>query len=115
MMRVAQVVIALVLGLQQGPATRLEPTSLTVTVGRGQLVQFSDDASRVSVSDPTIADAVVVSAHDVVVNGKAPGNTTIMIWHGDYVSPYEITVEPDLSAIQKQLQASFPSEQIDVS
>ena len=88
---------------------------MTLTVGRGELLQFSDDTSRVSVSDPTIADAVVVSPHDVVLNGKAPGNTTIMIWHGDSVSPYNITVEPDLSEIQKQLRATFPSEQIEVA
>jgi pilus assembly protein CpaC len=115
MMRIAQILVALLFGLQQTPATRLEPSSMTLTVGRGQLVQFPDDASRVSVSDPAIADAVVVSPHDVVLNGKAPGNTTIMIWHGDFVSPYEVAVEPDLSVIQKQLQASFPAEQIDVS
>src|SRR5207247_11306891 len=77
--------------------------------------QFPDATSRVSVSDPGIADAVVVSPHDVVLNGKAPGNTTIMIWHGDNVSPYNITVEPDLTEIQKQLRATFPSEQIEVS
>src|SRR2546427_10783599 len=38
-----------------------------------------------------------------------------MIWHGDNVSPYNITVEPDLTEIQKQLRATFPSEQIEVS
>src|SRR5438034_9682790 len=38
-----------------------------------------------------------------------------MIWHGDYVSPYEITVEPDLTEIQQQLRVTFPSEQIDVA
>src|SRR5262249_14268725 len=114
MMRIASILISLLFGFQ-GPATRLEPTSMTLTVGRGQLVQFPDEASRVSVSDPMIADAVVVSAHDVVLNGKAPGNTTIMIWHGDNVSPYEVTVEPDLTEVQKQLKASFPTEQIDVS
>jgi len=114
MMRIVSIVISLLAALQ-GPATPLEPTSMTLSVGRGQLVQFSDEASRVSVSDPTIADAVVVSAHEVVLNGKAPGHTTIMIWHGDSVSPYEVTVEPDLTEIQKQLKATFPSEQIDVS
>jgi pilus assembly protein CpaC len=114
MMRIVSIVISLLAALQ-GPATRLEPTSITLSVGRGQLVQFSDEASRVSVSDPMIADAVVVSAHEVVLNGKAPGNTTIMIWHGDSVSPYEVTVEPDLTEIQRQLKATFPSEQIDVS
>src|SRR2546422_11671866 len=62
-------------------ATPLPPRAMTLTVGRGELLQFSDDTSRVSVSDPTIADAIVVSTHDVVLNGKRPGNTTIMIWH----------------------------------
>src|SRR5438094_6490050 len=96
-------------------ATPLPARPMTLTVGRGELLQFPDGTSRVSVSDPAIADAVVVSPNDVVLNGKAPGNTTIMIWHGDNVSPYNITVEPDLSEIQKQLRATFPSEQIEVS
>jgi pilus assembly protein CpaC len=99
----------------RGPATPLETRSMTLTVGRGQLVQFPEEASRVSVSDPAIADAVVVSPHEVVLNGKSAGHTTIMIWHGDFVSPYDITVEPDLSEIQRQLRATFPNEQIDVS
>src|SRR5215467_592839 len=96
-------------------ATPLPTTPITLTAGRGQLLQFTDETSRVSVSDPTIADAIVVSAHDVVVNGKAPGNTTIMIWHGSNVSPYAVTVEPDLSEIQKQLRATLPMEHIDLS
>src|SRR5256886_9666408 len=97
------------------PATPLEARSVTITAGRGQLLQFTDDASRVSVSDPAVADAVVVSPHEVVLNGKTPGHTTIMIWHGDNVSPFEISVEPDVTEIQKQLRATFPNEKIDVS
>src|SRR5215831_1535228 len=97
------------------PATPVPAQTKTLTVGRGELLQFTNEASRVSVSDPVTADAVVVSAHDVVLNGKAPGNTTIMIWHGDSVSQYNVTVEPDLSEIQKQLHAKFPAERIDVS
>jgi pilus assembly protein CpaC len=98
-----------------GPATQLEPKSMTLSVGRGQLTQFMEEASRVSVSDPAIADAVVVSPHEVVINAKSPGRTTIMIWHGPYVSPYDITVEPDISEILQQLRAAFPGEQIEVS
>ena len=98
-----------------GPANVLSARSITLTVGRGELVQFSDETSRVAVSDPATADAVVVSQHEVVLNGKAPGNTTIMIWHGGNISPFRVSVEPDLSAVQKQLQATFPNEQIVVS
>ena len=100
---------------QERPAIPLPATAITVTAGRGELLQFSDETSRVSVSDPNIADAVVVSTHDVVLNGKVPGNTTILIWHGNNVSPYNVTVEPDLSEIQKQLRATFPEEHIDIS
>jgi len=98
-----------------GPAKQLEPRPLALTVGRGQLVQFPEEASRVSVSDPLIADAVVVSPHEVVVNGKSAGLTTIMIWHGDFVTPYDITVQPDLSELQRQLRATFPAEKIELS
>lgn len=97
------------------PATVLAARAVTLIVGRGQLVQFTEETSRVSVSDPLVADAVVVSEHDVVLNGKAPGSTTIMIWHGDSVSPYQITVEPDISEIQKQLRATFPAEHIEAA
>jgi len=38
-----------------------------------------------------------------------------MIWHGDTVSPYQVTVEPDLSEIQKQLRATFPNEHIEAT
>jgi len=100
---------------QTVPATVLASRPITLTVGRGELVQFADEASRVSVSDPSTADAVVVSAHEVVLNGKAPGNTTIMIWHGGNISPFSVTVQPDLSDVQKHIRAAFPTEQIDVS
>src|SRR2546423_10223507 len=85
---------------QTRPATPQASRPVTITAGRGQLLQFADEASRVSVSDPLTADAVVVSPHEVVLNGKAPGRTTVMIWHGEIVSPYDVTVEPDLSEIQ---------------
>ena len=79
-------------------ATPLPSTSMTLTAGRGELLQFPDETSRVSVSDPTIADAIVVSTHDVVVNGKTNLNAAwyyaepmpaaaqikgrIAFWHG---------------------------------
>jgi len=58
---------------------------------------------------------VVVSPHEVVLNGKTPGTTTIMVWHGNSVSPYQVTVEPDLTEIQRQLRTTFADEKIEVT
>lgn len=93
----------------------LAPRRITLTVGRGELVQFVETVERISISEPTIADAVVVSPHEVVVNAKAPGNTTVMVWHGKGISRYEVAVQPDLSEVQRQLRATFPNEQIQVT
>ena len=97
------------------PATQLRARPIEVKVGRGELLQFADAATRVSVSEPAIADAVVISPHEVVLNGKSPGNTTALIWHGDVVSRYEVTVLADLGEIRQQLRSSLPNEQIQVT
>ncbi len=97
------------------PATPLGARSVTLTVGRGELLQFVDVVDRVAVSEPLIADTVVVSPREVVINGKGPGNTTAMVWHGNAVSRYDITVQFDLSEIQQQIRASLPNEQIQVT
>src|SRR5438046_355376 len=65
-----------------GPATPLAPVSMTLIVGRGELVQFADEVSRVSVSDPAIADAGMMSPLDGALPGRAPADTPTMIWHG---------------------------------
>ncbi|MSO19460.1 MAG: type II and III secretion system protein [Acidobacteria bacterium] len=97
------------------PATQLAQLEIQLKVGRGDLQQFTDAVSRVSVSDPEIADAVVVSPHDVVINARTPGVTTAMVWHGENVSRFEVTVQPDLEEITRQMKANLPSEPVQIS
>ena len=97
------------------PATLLSQKSIALKVGRGELQQFEDTVSRVAVSDPEIADAVVVSPHDVVINARVPGVTTAMVWHGESVSRFEVTVEPDVDEISRQIRENLPNEPIQVT
>ncbi len=97
------------------PPTPLGSRPIALVVGRGELLQFLDTVERVAVSEPAIADIVVVSPREVLLNGKGPGQTTAMIWHGNGVSRYEVTVQPDLTEIQQQIRATLPNEQIQVA
>lgn len=45
------------------PAVR----SITLIEGAGQLLQFDRDVERLAIAEPKIADAIVVSTHDVMV------------------------------------------------
>lgn len=53
---------------------------LDVTTARSRCFRTKQKLLRVSVSDPNVADVAVVSEHEFIVNGKAPGALTLIIW-----------------------------------
>ena len=55
---------------------------ITLIEGRGELLRFQSDIARVVISEPKVADAVVVSPREVMVNAKGAGHTTLMVWEG---------------------------------
>ncbi len=83
---------------------------LSLTAGKGELLQFQGEVQRVVVSEPRIADALVVSPHEVMINAKGPGNTTVMIWEaGLAVARYDVGVVPDVrdwELFRRQLKES---------
>ncbi len=95
------------------------PKTINLTVGRGELVQFMSDISRVAVSEPKIADAVVVSPREVMINAKSVGRGTIVVWEtGVLPARYEINVladHSDFEGILKSIGTQLPDSQIIVT
>lgn len=106
------VMAATLLSLAQTPVAR----EMRLILGKGELLQFDRDVTKLSVSEPAIADAVVVSPKEIVVNAKGVGVTTLLVWEQD--SPparYDIKVTPDLGPIEQEMQAAFPQQAIRVA
>ncbi len=82
-----------------GPATgQTKPAHREIALmeGRGELIQFQNDITKVVISEPKIADAVVVSPREVMVNAKGPGSTTLVVWEGERApQQFEIAVAKD--------------------
>ena len=55
---------------------------LSLSAGRSLPLTTADPITRVAVANPEIADVVVVSERDIVINGKANGETDIVLWSG---------------------------------
>src|SRR5437764_4566751 len=53
---------------------------LSVTVGKSALVDFTRPVTRVAVGLGDVAEATAVSPTEVMVNGRAPGNTSLIVW-----------------------------------
>src|SRR5664280_2762987 len=76
---------------QTGP-----PRDIVLVEGRGELLQFQRDVQKVALAEPKIADAVVLSPREVMVNAKTPGHTTLLAWEtGSDPARYEIEVTKD--------------------
>ena len=82
----------LALAQQTQPAHR----EISLMEGRGELLQFTRDIGKVVISEPKIADAVVISPREVMVNAKSPGSTTLVVWEGEGAPQrWEIAVTKD--------------------
>ena len=54
--------------------------SITVTVNKSIVLRVPKRAKRVSVTQPQIAEAVVVAPDQILINGKAVGTTSLVVW-----------------------------------
>jgi len=95
--------------------------AISLTEGAGELLQFGRDIERLAISEPKIADAVVVSTRDVMVNAKGPGQTTLVVWEtGADPVRYNIRVVKDTNdldvmkvALGASLRAAVPDAGIE--
>jgi pilus assembly protein CpaC len=65
------------------PAAPAPPTAareLYVTVGKSLLVDSPTVIQRVSVANGAVAEALATTPREVLVNGKAPGETSLIVW-----------------------------------
>lgn len=89
---------------------------IALTAGRSTVLSTDFDITRISVTNPAVADAVVVQPREVLINGTAPGTVTLIVWGGDSNRrQYDLVVEPGVSTLEQRLQALFPGEDIRVS
>ena len=88
------------LPLQHRRASAKTPSNdLSVTVGKSALVDFTKPIVRVAVGLGDIAEATAVSPTEVMVNGKAPGNTSLIVWEqGGERQFFNVTVHPSRAA-----------------
>ena len=83
-------------------------------VGRSAVIDIGTAISRVSLTSADIADAMVTSNNQLLVNGKTPGTITMFVWEkGGVRRQYEIIVQRDLAQLNEQMIKLFPGEAIE--
>jgi pilus assembly protein CpaC len=88
-----------------------EAEHITVGAGMTHLLDMPVNIERVSVAAPETVEAVPVSARSLMVNGKAPGETSLVIWLSDGSrKEYAVNVKVGgarIEAAKDQLEREF--------
>ncbi len=89
---------------------------LRVMVGKSLLINAPVRLKRVSVTDPTVADALVVTPTQILVNGLAPGEVSLLIWDEfERSQSFDLRVDVDITAASEEMHRLFPNERINVT
>jgi pilus assembly protein CpaC len=88
---------------------------VNVTAGRSTVLASEFDVTRIAVTNPEIADAVVVQPREILIDGKKAGTISLIVWGGSIRKQYDIVVEQPIAPLEQQLRALFPGEDVTVS
>jgi len=92
-------------------------TEVAVYVNRSAMIQFDQPLARVSFAQPSVAEAVIISPTQLLLNGKVIGTSSMIAWStADPEQPVAFTVRvlADLQPLIEQLTTLFPEEPIKV-
>lgn len=110
--------------LAQTPhGTQDSANELFVAVGKSVLIDVARPIQRIAVGLGDVAEATAVSPAEILVNGKTPGDTSLIVWEtGGGRQFYDVVVRPSagvandrLDGIRRELRAELPGQPIRVS
>ncbi len=97
--------------------------SLTVLVGKSLLLESKIEIERISVGYGDIAEASAVGPREVLLNGKAPGVTSLIIWQRNGAKMFfDVSVRANASgttskvdAVRAELIRELPGQNVELS
>ena len=88
---------------------------IKLTAGRSTVLMTDFDITRIAVTNPAVADAVVVQPREILIDGKGAGTVSLIVWGTARRVQYDVVVEAAITSLQQNLQALFPGEDIQIS
>ncbi len=82
-------------------------------VGKTQLIKFDEPVKRISITDPSLADLVLLSPKELLLNGKKAGRTSLVFW-GSSEKPvfFNMIIQQDTDAFMQAVEQIAPNENI---
>ena len=104
-------------------STQESANELVLAVGKTVLVDCAKPIQRVAIGSGDLADATAVSPTEVMLNGKAPGETTLIVWQTDGTRQFfnvkvrasSATTNDRLDGLRRELRTELPGQTLRVT
>lgn len=90
-------------------------TKFYATVNKTELIKFDERVKRISITNPALADLVMLSPKEMLINGKEAGTTSLIIW-GASENPvfFDLVVRKDNQAFLQAVKEVAPDENAEI-
>lgn len=103
-------------GLSTQLLAQQQARDLSLTSGKSVIVDSPVNIERVSVANPLLAEVVMVSPRQVLINGKAAGDTSLIVWQqGGQRLIFDLNVQRSKrreDAVLAELHESLPGQDV---
>lgn len=91
-----------------GQAHAQEPLKVRILLGRSEVLSVPDSIGTVSIADDKIADVVVATSRQLLLNAKKIGTTSLVVWSkGNRYQKYEVVVHSGIGFNQVVLNCKI--------
>jgi pilus assembly protein CpaC len=105
------------------PTTQDSANDLLVAVGKSVLVDCARPIERIAVGTGDLAEATAVSPTEILINGKAPGETTLIVWQAGggrqffnvKVRASSSMADDRMEALRRELRTELPGQTLRVT
>lgn len=96
------------------------PRELAVVTGKSLVVDSPSPVTKVSVADPEVIEAVGITPNEVVLNGKKPGQTSVILWQktgNRLLFDVSVMSPPNkrIDAVQRELDKELGASKVEMT
>jgi len=92
-----------------------EGQALHIFVGKSVVINMQAPVTRVLSSNPGVIDTLATTPTQIVVEGKAPGQSSLILWdNAGHSQILDVTVDVNISHLKTAIAQTFPGERIDI-
>lgn len=103
---------------QSQAAVKTEPgegQTLHVLVGKSVIINVAAPLTRVLSSNPAAIETMATSPTEVVLEGKAPGASSVILWDDTgHSRVLDVQVDLDVAGLRSAIQRAYPGEHLEV-